>query len=519
MTCGYCAIVKSTVTRHCRHEHGIESPNDKDVNQVNALQTRQKGYKCRYFPVALTELNQQLPCTLSKNVDIKSLVETEMRVLDDSYTGLTVDENMNTDVFILEWNELFPLEFRRRYRELVQQTGKHDDWDYIKIKNTVTTYMETIQQLITSSSRLIRLMICRSDEDDEEYSNVRGFRRLESDESVQKYTQMAVLFVAFVLRVGSLNEDIFRTTNRVSSLASMFVESPCVGTLHDLLLAVVTTEYPTSMNERDILIKQFLVLFSCDRNGKFKSPQYLTSPFAMLKFLLRGIFLYDIRICGGDELQLKKFLRLGVNTTYNCLCQEMQLLYHLAKGSGTPESIYWVDTATFKELNVKGVRMRIDDLSTAYKRMNLMLNIKLSRELLLGLDVDRLIDNTKIKDDFSNCSLGYSFINDKSNNLLQLRTLLVEHIINTETLAKRFIDSKTDNNIQWNQVEIANWIKSCDEFMKYLMTTIHLCSGMPARAPEIAFTTINNTVSCDRSLYLYHRDIMLVQVQSSQSVY
>ena len=89
---------------------------------------------------------------------------------------------------------------------------------------------------------------------------------------------------------------------------------------------------------------------------------------------------------------------------------------------------------------------------------------------------------------------------------------MIDHIMNSKQLANKFINTINGSTIEWSNNTIEKWMKSCDDFMKYLMALIHLCSGMPARAPEIAFTSINNTIPSDRSMYMYNRDVMLVQV-------
>ena len=117
----------------------------------------------------------------------------------------------------------------------------------------------------------------------------------------------------------------------------------------------------------------------------------------------------------------------------------------------------------------------------------------------------------QFKDCFNNCSIGYSFIYDKANELLQFQIILLEHIRKSPGLRDKFMLLQGDD-FEWKISKVEQWIQSCDAFMKYLLTLIHISSGMPARAPELSFTAINNTIASDRSIYVYDKDIMLVQV-------
>ena len=71
---------------------------------------------------------------------------------------------------------------------------------------------------------------------------------------------------------------------------------------------------------------------------------------------------------------------------------------------------------------------------------------------------------------------------------------LIDRIIRTPDLRKRFVQLQSNNSIQWFPKAATAYIDQVDRFLERLALLIHLTSGQPARGSELLSLRYQNTV-------------------------
>ena len=125
----------------------------------------------------------------------------------------------------------------------------------------------------------------------------------------------------------------------------------------------------------------------------------------------------------------------------------------------------------------------------------------LERELLLGLDVPSLNPST-FKDDWGNRSIGYSFLNDASNGLVDLRDSLLERVVSSEGLQGRFFVSVGPTDVVVNHSNAIEYLDACGEFLSKVSAAVLTACGNPPRGTELSGTQVFNTRYSMRNVVL-----------------
>jgi hypothetical protein len=96
---------------------------------------------------------------------------------------------------------------------------------------------------------------------------------------------------------------------------------------------------------------------------------------------------------------------------------------------------------------------------------------------------------TELRDNAANDEPGWYFVKDRRNCMTEYRRWLLDRIVLTPELNKRFMR----NNKIWKQGEVKNWFDKLTCFLEKLLVLIHMTGGQPARAKELLSIRYCNT--------------------------
>lgn len=410
----------------------------------------------------------------------------------------------NTDVTIMEWESLLSVSDRCRLRWMALPTtyADHQESYFSPLKQVVQDHFAWIQASIPQISWHLKTLLYQVDPG--EHARARGLQQL-SDSSVEKYGKIALALVVFLVRVSCLHPEIVskETHASVKNLTSY----PTVENVQNLIIQHVCCVIPYTTKESDIVMKRFMILLGCNIDGSIRAPKHLTSPLAMIKYVLRAAIMMECHQKPESVATILEFLKRGNHSPFTIVTQQLALLYHLAKNDSSPENIYWLDIKNWMKLNVRGVELSLCDISSVEKSVFSKAIMILNMKILLGAKSLIGAKFVKLMDDFNNQQNGYSFVSDSRNDLKDIQFAL----LNIMSQDGKFMMLQ-EGNIRWKEEIIKNWLHECDQFLTMLLVLIHISSGMPSRASELSTLQIQNTIASERSIYIYGDSIMLVQV-------
>lgn len=148
------------------------------------------------------------------------------------------------------------------------------------------------------------------------------------------------------------------------------------------------------------------------------------------------------------------------------------------------------------ELKVSTAFLRLSEVRVGCQKLlqnaeNLILDLK------LGLDLT--IHPRQISDNFSNDAAGSSFIiGSLPSEASAVNEALLRHCVSTGQI----FSVNQDQQPIFSVDQATRWLNKHDKLQKLILLIIHLFSGMPARATELATYTLVNEASRQRSLYV-----------------
>lgn len=112
-----------------------------------------------------------------------------------------------------------------------------------------------------------------------------------------------------------------------------------------------------------------------------------------------------------------------------------------------------------------------------------------------------------VEDSASNRIHGYAMTH--KDQLASVK--IIEHIVSSPALKRQWIkEIAGDGVIRWNEVMAGQYLQKYDKLCRLMLVLVHLASGMPARAPELATYTLTNGPSSQRSVMFTGRRIFFV---------
>lgn len=116
----------------------------------------------------------------------------------------------------------------------------------------------------------------------------------------------------------------------------------------------------------------------------------------------------------------------------------------------------------------------------------------LLHELLFIKDVGELpaYDWMELKDNAAKDTPGWYFIQDKRNRMAEQERWLLNRILQTAELRRRFMH---ETEGVWRQRQVNDWFDKLSCFMEKLLVLIHVTAGQPARVQELLSIRYCNT--------------------------
>jgi hypothetical protein len=107
------------------------------------------------------------------------------------------------------------------------------------------------------------------------------------------------------------------------------------------------------------------------------------------------------------------------------------------------------------------------------------------------LDVGTLVDCASVRE------LNYGLMANNDQHAVHLLTI----ILNDVTLRRRLVSAVSANGVvTWNDDEVRRYLSNHSSLMENILFLVHLTSGMPGRATELATYTIANGASVCRAV-------------------
>ena len=170
--------------------------------------------------------------------------------------------------------------------------------------------------------------------------------------------------------------------------------------------------------------------------------------------------------------------------------------------------ISWTDD--FSQLSFKDLTLDI----TAIRNF-IQLEIGLLQQDLVEicLGPDKAVpsfDLHQLKDNPASIKIGWSFIQEPQNNLLDWKEWLLQRVLDCPLLSQRFFRPKNRGGElpkppEWNCTEVRSYLKTERRFLTRLSLLIYLLSGQPARGTELFSLRFQNTsLGGSRSIFIEH---------------
>jgi hypothetical protein len=179
-----------------------------------------------------------------------------------------------------------------------------------------------------------------------------------------------------------------------------------------------------------------------------------------------------------EELHTR-FLVDNTPTPVNWVLKVMSYGRGISKRMTAQGCISWIDNKVIYqeiELDIVDFRRLIHKLTEETREV-------LLHELLFVKDIGELLTYrwTELRDNAANDEPGWYFVKDRRNCMMEQKRWLLDRIILTPELNRRFMQGAR----VWKQQEVNNWFSRLTYFLEKLLILIHIMGGQPARAKEL----------------------------------
>lgn len=97
---------------------------------------------------------------------------------------------------------------------------------------------------------------------------------------------------------------------------------------------------------------------------------------------------------------------------------------------------------------------------------------------------------SELKDNPAKDEPNWNFIQDKRNRMQEYKRWLLNRVLQTTELAKKFIHADTG---VWRQGRVNEYLDSLSYFLEKLLVLVYMTSGQPARSRELLSVRYRNT--------------------------
>jgi uncharacterized protein (DUF2267 family) len=291
--------------------------------------------------------------------------------------------------------------------------------------------------------------------------------------------------------------------------------------LHQVFMAIWTCKWmPTAANPIPCPTVRALALLSLKRDAGFADPRNVTPIIAKLERAIRLTCLWEIndrsqRHHNGDAMpacmELRPWFTEKVQSPFNSLYSLQHQATGIAMGTISMPSIWWTDHLTWTRMLYKGHPISIDQVKEVFRKMEDSAVAMWEEKVLCGLDLH--ISPEDMTEDLTNKDVGYCFLMDTRNPVLNQRQLLINAILASPAHRNRFtlVDQATQK-LCWNRIALRQWLAEYAEFEGVLLARAEMLSGAAGRATELTAMNYRSTQTRpERNLHVLGKYMAIVR--------
>ncbi|KAG1850434.1 hypothetical protein F4604DRAFT_1515905, partial [Suillus subluteus] len=521
--CYFATISKQRIQAHDRDSH--HTRNNWKSCTVQALYA---SMQIKY-PVVVPHSPPAQHVAPSGSQDLLAQVESfyeQHRVLHKGRLGPPMDRaHLNPFLAKYNWLEVIKDELPSNIIDWVKMPEK-DESELTGILPCFQRYFDAIIKLLTDENAFRKVRILRAVNTTKSIHdlNNRPFKAPLRKQTVQRYVRTFAKMIAFVSRArdGQLDRASSSIARKVALaskiqccierfLTDMDKRQAAHAASHDLVMALLTTQYPPS-TLFECPVKLFLI-FSCVKlSGQILDPIHINPFLSELRWCLRAAGFYQICLLFENAPALvmennpqalieevHRWLREDCMNIFGDLLEIGHFLSFVTANTSLLPRMMWADLEG-SALSFDGRLIPIANVVNLYRILMEETKVQLYEVVLLGASLPN-IDHEHIHDDLSNLEPGYSFLSDRRNRFWEHGSALMREM--TSTFSGRFIVSRNSSGVVWNQGQVRRWMKDCEDCLQKLFLLYHLGSGQPARGTELAVMSWQNTTLHPRNVYWF----------------
>lgn len=191
------------------------------------------------------------------------------------------------------------------------------------------------------------------------------------------------------------------------------------------------------------------------------------------------------------------FLEDGAPTAYGTLRRTYFLVIRAARESVAHRDTEWIPGSGFQSLAVDGVVVHLEGLRTTYTAA-LAHAAQIYSTVFLGFTSTCKVGELP-QDDWSSRTAGLGVVTSRNTALASRRVDLFNHITQTPSLHAQWFSARSVSNLRDDAP--LKWMAAAHKLEEALFFLIHLTSGLPARATELATYKYVNTRFDQRSVF------------------
>ena len=292
-----------------------------------------------------------------------------------------------------------------------------------------------------------------------------------------------------------------------------------ITSIHKILKTLFLVKRQINEPNINFTLIRFMIICCLSNTGNFNNLPIIGQNIAILQNWCKVIVFYEIYININNNLNIEDYTKIqqlkylfdGQLTVYSSLKQISRLVASFALNESLLPIIIW-DKLSTKTLFIKGKKISINDISNAAKfsinKVKSIIDI-----LLSGYIIKDVMNYNNIYDQLENNDPGYSFIIDNNNKFNGLFNSLIKYFYSKRNLKNKYFSNNSESNYQ-NKY---NYLNKCSELIEWILISIHLTYGQPARGTELTSTQIINPSFGFQNIFWINNTIAISTYYSKMS--
>ncbi|THH16280.1 hypothetical protein EUX98_g9326, partial [Antrodiella citrinella] len=401
---------------------------------------------------------------------------------------------------------------------------KGAQWKYFS--DTVQEYFEDAIQLIAQTDELA-LQRLNTDYPMRKGISNTPFHKHQNETTLKEYVNPILCLLAGVLKDTGTKAFALPSSEAKDALAEHAFTNGSTGPLkkaiHNFLLEIWTTTWkPSPTNLFPCPTIRLLILLSLHHDRSHDEPKHVTPRIAKLKYLMRLVFLQELRsrsddLDGQDDLAcdtLEKYFTEKKPFPFNSICSLTHRASDIAMNETAMPEIWWTDRTNWSKMLFKGEEISLDSIRNMFPVGEQQMVDLWENTLLFGLPLSVPYGN--LKEDLSCYDVNYSFLSDPRNTMLHQDEQLVREL-QRSSQGKQWI--KVENSkTKWNIPALRRWLKNYAQFNLLLLMRCEMLSGGPGRGTELTGMVFRTTPTRKiRNLCVLGTHVAMIRTYSKTS--